>query len=378
MIRVAILGAGNAGCFTALQLGDLSKDTGLELEISIIYDPNTPAEKVGQATFPHQPHLLWNVLNKEFNWHENQVDATLKTGILYEGWCGKKEIFHPFPPKNVGMHFFPKKLQEVVVNSGQFKVIHKNVDNYSDIDADYIFDCRGRPKDGDDYVPLVTPVNACLLAKPKWDTSVLSYTRAVATPDGWSFILPAKPSLPTSQGALGYLFNKDITSKSEAIKNLKDQFDAYITGHLEFNSYVAKNPVIDKRVFLNGNRLYFLEPLEATACWVHTEWVVQCFDQIVRPQDKTEVLTNWIHHKIHEIEKFILWHYQNGSRFDTKFWKHARNLRTKVDPNFNDLVKTLEPLNISHVKTLEQQGRIPQYGCWAPTSIKYWMDGAKK
>ena len=120
MIKIAIIGAGNAGCFTALQLGDLAKDTGLELEISIIYDPNTPAEKVGQATFPHQPHLLWNVLNEEFNWYKNQIDATIKTGILYEGWGHKKEIFHPFPPKNVGMHFFPKKLQEIVLNPIEF------------------------------------------------------------------------------------------------------------------------------------------------------------------------------------------------------------------------------------------------------------------
>ena len=378
MIKIAIIGAGNAGCFTALQLGDLAKDTGLELEISIIYDPNTPAEKVGQATFPHQPHLLWNVLNEEFNWHKNQIDATIKTGILYEGWGHKKEIFHPFPPKNVGMHFFPKKLQEIVVKSGQFNIIHQNVDNYSDVDADYIFDCRGRPKDNDDYSPLITPVNSCLLAKPKWDTSVLSYTRAVATYDGWSFVLPAKPDLPSSQGALGYLYNKDITTKKDAIQNLQDQFDAYITGHLEFKSYIANNPVIDKRVFLNGNRLYFLEPLEATACWIHTEWVIQCFDQIIRPQNKTELLTNWIHNKIHEIERFILWHYQNGSKFETKFWKHARNLRTKIDPKFNELTQTLEPLPLSVVKTFEQQGRLSEYGCWAPTSIKYWMDGVKK
>ena len=39
MIKVAIIGAGNAGCFTALQLADLARDTGLALNINIIYDP---------------------------------------------------------------------------------------------------------------------------------------------------------------------------------------------------------------------------------------------------------------------------------------------------------------------------------------------------
>ena len=80
------------------------------------------------------------------------------------------------------------------------------------------------------------------------------------------------------------------------------------------------------------------------------------------------------------IEKFRLFKKINISteEFETKFWKHARNLRTKIDPKFNELTQTLEPLPISVVKTFEQQGRLPEYGCWAPTSIKYWLEGMKK
>ena len=380
MIKIAIIRAGNAGCFTALQLADLARDTGLALNINIIYDPTKPAEKVGQATFPHHPHLLWNVVPDEFNWYKNQLDATLKTGILYEGWGDLNEkIFHPFPPKNVGMHFYPKKLHEFVVNSKLFDITHAAIKDYSEVDADYIFDCRGKPKEKSAYQPLVTPVNSCLLAKPKWDTSHLSYTRAVATHDGWSFILPTKPDSPSSQGALGYLYHKDITTKRDAIHNLQDQFDAYVTGHLEFDSYISNQPVIDKRVFLNGNRLYFLEPLEATASWVHTEWVVQCWSQIVRQkEDRTELLTHWIHEKIHEIERFILWHYENGSKYNTKFWKHARNLRLPRDEKFDSLKQLFSNNHVLSVKNLEQQGRLPEFGSWAPTSLKYWYDGIYK
>ena len=380
MIKIAILGAGNAGCFTALQLADLALDTGLSLHINIIYDPTKPAEKVGQATFPHHPHLLWNVLPDEFNWYKNQLDATLKTGILYEGWGGLNDkVMHPFPAKNVGMHFYPKKLQELVVNSKVFDITHADIKDYSEVDADYIFDCRGKPKKDDGYKSLVTPVNSVLLAKPKWDTSNLSYTRAVATPDGWSFILPTKPDSPSSQGALGYLYHKDITQKQDAINNLKKQFDAYITGHLEFKSYLADEPVIDKRIFLNGNRLYFLEPLEATASFVHTHWVTQCWTQIVRQKEnRTELLTAYIHEKIHQIEKFILWHYENGSKYNTKFWKHARNLRLPKDERFDSLIRLFSDSHISNIKQLEQHGRLNGFGCWSPSSLKYWYDGMYK
>ena len=34
-MKISIIGAGNAGCFTALQLADFAKDVGLELVIEI-------------------------------------------------------------------------------------------------------------------------------------------------------------------------------------------------------------------------------------------------------------------------------------------------------------------------------------------------------
>ena len=49
-------------------------------------------------------------------------------------------------------------------------------------------------------------------------------------------------------------------------------FDVDITGHLNFNNYMAKNPVIDNRIFLTGNRLFFVEPLESTATASYLYW----------------------------------------------------------------------------------------------------------
>ena len=382
MMKISIIGAGNAGCFTALQLADFAKDVGLELIIEIIYNPEIPPQRVGQATFPHHPYLLWNTLPKEFNWQRNQVGATLKTGIHYEGWGKKnKQFFHPFPAHQTGMHFYPPSLQDVVINSGLFDIKTGDVKDYSEIDSDFIFDCRGKPKDMEGaYTDLVNPINTCLLCKPKWDTSVNTFTRAVATQDGWSFVLPADPDSPSSQGCLGYLYNRDISPKADALRNLKNKFDVYLTDYLEFDNYVANEPVIDNRIFLNGNRLYFLEPLEATAIYIYTERELQCCSLITSYNKKQDVshLKEYIHNLVHQVERFILWHYQNGSQYDSDFWKYAQNLKIdKPDPKFTELIENLETTSLPVIKQTEQSHRWPggNYGVWAPSSGKYWLEG---
>ena len=41
---------------------------------------------------------------------------------------------------------------------------------------------------------------------------------------------------------------------------------------------LSKEPVIDNRVFLNGNRLFFLEPLESSSTQAYLEMVRAVFD----------------------------------------------------------------------------------------------------
>ena len=110
-MKIAIIGAGNAGCVTALKL----LERRIKPEITIYHDPKEhPIEQVGQGSLPTFPALVYDVLGVD--WYNNPIDATLKTGILYEGW-GKKqyEIFHPFQMNVVGAHFVPSKLSNVII-----------------------------------------------------------------------------------------------------------------------------------------------------------------------------------------------------------------------------------------------------------------------
>ena len=75
-MRLAVVGAGNAGCISALHFNQYAPD----LEIEIYHDSkNTPIERVGQGTVLNVTKLLFSSLN--FDWSVNQIGATVKTGI---------------------------------------------------------------------------------------------------------------------------------------------------------------------------------------------------------------------------------------------------------------------------------------------------------
>ena len=196
-MKIAIIGAGNAGCITALHYQKYLSEQSNNFEIEIYHSPHYhPIEKVGQGTTLSVPKLIADIL--DINWYNNQIGATFKSGILYEGW-GKKndKIFHPFLWSDMGVHFVPKKLSECVINSKFFRVHEKVIDNpENEIDANIIFDCRGRHnRDRSKYDSLTNPLNTVLLSKKFDKDSELIYTRCVATPNGWTFVIPNKDSV---------------------------------------------------------------------------------------------------------------------------------------------------------------------------------------
>ena len=124
-MRIAIVGAGNAGCITALHY---HKYLEIDNEIVIYHSPEQhPIERVGQGTILTVSELIGTTIDTDF--YNNKIGATIKSGILYENW-GKKQ---------------------------------------------------GRDPD-------------------------LIYTRSVATPNGWTFVIPNVDSV-----SYGYMYNNNIT-----------------------------------------------------------------------------------------------------------------------------------------------------------------------
>ena len=351
MKKIAVVGAGNAGCITALHYYYHGKDL---FEIDIYHD-DTPIERVGQGTTLNPTELLGEAL--DIDWYNNPIDATFKSGVLYEGW-GKKldKVFHPFPLETMAMHYIPEKLSNVVLNSGKFKVIKKTInDPEQEIDSDYIFDCRGRhSRDKDDYTPLINPLNSVFLATKEGRDTDLHYTRSVATPNGWTFIIPNTDSV-----SYGYLYNNTITPREEAMSDFLERFELpEVNGDIVFENYIANNIFIGTRTILNGNKASFLEPLEATATNFAKEICTHAWDSIVEnvPTIHSQTMIKML---MKEYETFVLWHYQKGSKYNTPFWEYAKSLPFEPTKYFNDMLTT-------------DEDRI--HGQWNTKSFKIWKE----
>ncbi len=390
-MKITILGRGNAGCLTALYYSYYTRNQS-DVYIELIHDPDIPPEQVGQATVLEPPGLLWKALG--INWYDNPIDATPKLGILYENW-GKKnhKFFHPFPLNDITIHYTPSRLQDVILDSGYFDVKEKHIKDYNHLDSDFIFDCRERHTiNQDDYNTLTSPVNSVLLAESDTKERDVNWTRAVATPDGWTFVIPKT----TQNISYGYLYNDEITSIEKASSNFEKLFELSKQNiekknHLKFENYIAKKPIIDDRIILGGNRLFFLEPLEATAIQTYLFWAQRTFWWLFgreeckggesRPRYPEErsnpkFATQELHKYISQLQNFVLWHYMFGSKYDTPFWKFAGNYEI-VDDEFDNIIEAVKKFGL--IDILDDQtdtGVIPHgYGQWRLWNFKNWYEG---
>jgi len=372
-MKITVLGRGNAGCLTALHYGYHTRNH-KNISVELLYDPNIPPEKVGQGTLLGPPTLLWGALG--INWYDNPIQATPKFGILYENWGkkNKKSFASPFPFNSVALHYTPTKLQETILKSKLFSVQEKHIDSYDQIDSDFIFDCRGRRiTNWNDYKMLNNPVNAVLLGEGKSKECDINWTRAVATPDGWTFVIPNT----TKTTSYGYLYNHRITSKEKAEKNFKRLFNIESTNQFKFKNYVAKKPIIDNRIILGGNRLFFLEPLEATAIASYLDWARSVWDWIIEGKAAPDLITNKFHTYVDQTQNFIMWHYMYGSKYNTPFWKAAQKLKIK-DPLFSHLLDYVKQTSMIELRDQRIDFHDASYGQWVPWNFKCWHDGMTK
>ena len=383
--KITIIGGGNAGCLTALHYGYYTKKlphqmySDTDYEIELLHNPDRSPEKVGQGTLIDVVDLMWNAL--QFNWMENDVEATLKLGILYEGW-GKKNDFVLHPLYKGTLHVSPNKLQSAILKSGYFEVKEGDDVEYEDIDSDYIFDCREKPAkiDGNDlYNELDGNVNAVILAQDSKRDLQQNWTRAVATPDGWCFSIPLFNST-----SYGYLYNHKITSYEKAKENFEKLFNIKSEERFHFNQYVIKNPIIDDRIILNGNNLFYIDPLEATAMSSYLHWARLTYDWIVDSDISLatpDKITKEFQEYISKINHFISWHYSYGSKYNTPFWEEANRKSSgkfmQGQPEFDTILNDIKDHSLRDAVDFCNNRSIQNiyYAQWDSWYFKYWLNG---
>ena len=381
-MKIVIIGGGNGGAWTALYYGYYTRNN-KDIEVELIYDPEIDSFPVGQGTILGSPQLLSDACG--IDWYHNEIRATPKFGVVYENFS-KKNIFHGFDFQSVAMQVDPKYLQKYILNSGLFTVKEGNVTDLDTVDADVIFDCRGNTKTDDvEYESLYCPVNSVLLAISTMHDSTQNWTRSVATPDGWTFVIPNT----TETTSYGYLYNSDITPLETAQTNFSELFGKEFpneikTVNLPFESYMAKEPIrIDsngRKIILNGNRLTFLEPMESTAIALYLNVAEFTFDWIIdghKDEFRMKDVTSNINKRIHEIHTFISWHYIRGSVYDTPFWRAAQaetaTIFEQPDDYFENIVNSAKSTDYIDLKVDPFY-----YGPWPAWSIKMWEEMIRK
>lgn len=378
-MRVGIVGGGTGGVVTAASLcSHLPK----WCKVDCIYDPDLPTFGVGEALNHSFVQVLRKATNYSIPFDLEESDAKVKHGIMFSGWSDKDGYI---PLSVNGLHMNTFKLRDFVFKrlhqfwSHKFSEIHGKVLDISQsqnkvqvklddqtLTYDYIFDCRGVPEIDDTYeIPDSISVNSVILNvcdKP----CDLDYTYHIAHKDGWMFGIPIN-----SRSAWGYLFNRDITDKEQAIENCSEllrthEISKYIDRDylrenakiLDFNHYYSKK-CVDNRIIRNGNRLYTFEPLHGYAVPIFLN-VCEFFLEYIFDDISEDRFNQKYRNLLSSLEELICFHYHKGSTYDTEFWRYAKGRSLKR-------LEGSEIMKLATDKTFTRERAVTLENIWTTT-----------
>ena len=103
--------------------------------------------------------------------------------------------------------------------------------------------------------------------------------------------------------------------------------------------------------------------MEATSLQFYQDLCRQAWDGIFNIKS-WDVCNSNIRRVMKEIETFILWHYQYGSKYDTPFWEYAKSLPFNPDNKF-------------YYNGYNGDYDSDDYGHWNSHSFKCWRNGVE-
>ena len=115
--------------------------------------------------------------------------------------------------------------------------------------------------------------------------------------------------------------------------------------------------------------------MESSAVEGYMYWSRLSFDSIVQQQSGIGIASLTISKYIKELQNFILWHYQMGSKYDTPFWDYAKSL-TFEDENFDDMLsKVKEDKHWDNPFQYLLSSEPQYYGQWQLYNFRNWYSG---
>lgn len=349
-----MVGRGTAGSLAAASV--TQHLAGDEYELHHIYDSRIPVIGVGEGSWPSLVQELAKLTNLPHAIIQQQIKGTRKYGVAFEGWGQhQRKFIHYFTPQQVSYayHLAADLLAELLHESANAIHIDAKVLNISSFGSsaqidfegresetyDLVFDARGFPKELNpdhsidiSFIPTNTAViRRCPPIMQSEDGLVLqhTYTRAVARPHGWVFVIPL-----TAHTSYGYIFNRDVSDLEAVAADFDEllQLDGVPEFEqravIQFPNFVHRQ-LFDGAVARIGNAAAFMEPLEATAI-VSAQLQIgmvlhirlnRAIDHIERD---APTVNRFLVNTILRYGLFVGWHYSCGSMFKSEFWDHAR------------------------------------------------------
>ena len=353
--RVAVVGRGTAGSLAAASLARFLPEG--EHEIHHIYDSRIPTIGVGEGSWPSLVQEIKQLTNLPHEEIQQRLRGTRKYGVAFEGWGRRTRDFtHYFTPQQVSYayHLSADLLADLLLENTPTQHIDARVVGITSGESeasvefegrasesyDLVFDARGFPRslDAEQHIDIsFIPTNTAIIRRcpttfPKQDGLVTqhTYTRAVARPHGWVFVIPL-----TAHTSYGYIFNRDVSSQEDVESDFDELLEAEAVPEfeqravLQFPNFVHRQ-LYDGVVARVGNAAAFMEPLEATAIVSAQLQIGMILHmRLNRPiehlKNDAPTVNRFLINTVLRYGLFVGWHYACGSQFDSEFWDFARD-----------------------------------------------------
>ncbi len=370
--KIAVVGRGTAGSLAAASVSRLHPDG--DHELHHIYDSRIPVVGVGEGSWPSLVQELRKLTDLPHETVQQRLKGTRKYGVAFEGWGRRNRDFtHYFTPQQVSYayHLSADLMENLLRVSTNAHRIDARVLDIERVEGgaevtfeglpperyDLVFDARGFPRELDpgrhieiSFIPTDTAVirrcPAIVDEEKEGPVRQHTYTRAVARPHGWVFVIPL-----TVHTSYGYIFNRGVSGLADVEADFDDFLEADRVSEFEqravirFPNFVHRQ-IYDGAVARIGNAAAFMEPLEATAIVSAQLQIGMVLNmRLNRPAEHRErdapVANRFLIDNMLRYGLFVGWHYSCGSVYDTEFWRYARDrawprFRAAADPGAVD------------------------------------------
>ena len=370
--KIAVIGQGTAGSLAAASVTRLHPDG--DHELHHIYDSRIPAIGVGEGSWPSLVQELQKLTGLSHETVQQRLKGTRKYGVAFEGWGRRDRDFtHYFTPQQVSYayhlsadlmadllregtraHHIDAKVLDITrtEDGAEVEFEGRAAERY-----DLVFDARGFPKElhPDRHIDIsFIPTNTAVIRRcpavikegQNGPVRQHTYTRAVARPHGWIFVIPL-----TVRTSYGYIFNRDVSDLAE----VESDFDAFLeadgVAKFEQRAVISFPNFVHRRIYEGavariGNAAAFMEPLEATAIVsAQLQVGMVLHTRLNRPAAHLErdalAVNRFLINNMLRYGLFVGWHYACGSIYDSPFWRYAREQswprhREAMDPGAVD------------------------------------------